>query len=516
MSQVQSPIASTTPDALRAAIAEAVQVDAQQLQSAVGSIQVATSEQLQVTDPQIKSLYDADSRTLTLLADRIPAGQEGQAFAESLLEHIGWDAAENILGPDAAEKLEDAAFARAEQRRQAEWEEEQASSPIVVWEGDGWQMSDDGQFETKTCVMRLPASNEGFTFAAGTMTSQRGGEPDIATWGAERATREEAIADATYGRPGRLCVGLRVQTLCGELDTDELGKERQTPAGTWGKISDHNHADHWNVSFPNGAWIVVTEAELNDASQYLLLDERKHEHIKPATTMQEYRDLLDQWRALDGTLTSDGLDSVGRAMALSEWLAVSEAMDGSPFGLNAMGRLVEIKPVKLVLAADFAKTHACDPDWVQAMGNKDVLLLESGTTGTYEGFEATVLRHYHNGMYEISLPGGAACVSGSEFCPAGPDLSRNLRGAPREYKDPSQVYSIGSDDTGWNAQVHRLKQGFEVRVFDADGERRPDREHAFADKAVSIAFADRSVMSMAQRQERQISNPIDECAGPSM
>ena len=55
-----------------------------------------------------------------------------------------------------------------------------------------------------------------------------------------------------------------------------------------------------------------------------------------------------------------------------------------------------------------------------------------------------------------------------------------------------------------------------MRVFDADGERRPDREHAFADKAVSIAFADRSVMSMAQRQERQISNPIDECAGPSM
>ena len=100
MSQTQSPIASTTPEALRAAIAEAVQVDAQQLQSAVGSIQVATSDQLQVTDPQIKSLYDAGSRTLTLLADRIPAGQEAQQFANALVLHLGAEAAVDLARQD--------------------------------------------------------------------------------------------------------------------------------------------------------------------------------------------------------------------------------------------------------------------------------------------------------------------------------------------------------------------------------------------------------------------------------
>ena len=101
MSQTQSPIASTTPEALRAAIAEAVQVDAQQLQSAVGSIQVAISEQLQVTDPQIQSLYDRDGRTLTLLADRIPAGQEAQQFAAALVNHVGVSVAAEMLGEEA-------------------------------------------------------------------------------------------------------------------------------------------------------------------------------------------------------------------------------------------------------------------------------------------------------------------------------------------------------------------------------------------------------------------------------
>jgi hypothetical protein len=64
--------------------------------------------------------------------------------------------------------------------------------------------------------------------------------------------------------------GLRVQTLKGELDTDERGAERITPPGTWGHIQAHNHADHWDITFPNGAWVVVTEAELADATQYVL------------------------------------------------------------------------------------------------------------------------------------------------------------------------------------------------------------------------------------------------------
>lgn len=64
--------------------------------------------------------------------------------------------------------------------------------------------------------------------------------------------------------------GLRVQTIAGELDTDSHGTERHTPPGTWGHISDHNHADHWDLVFPNGAWVVVTEAELSDATHYKL------------------------------------------------------------------------------------------------------------------------------------------------------------------------------------------------------------------------------------------------------
>lgn len=64
--------------------------------------------------------------------------------------------------------------------------------------------------------------------------------------------------------------GLRVQTIAGEQDTDEHGAERATPPGSWGCISGHNHADHWDLVFPNGTWVVVTEAELSDPTQYKL------------------------------------------------------------------------------------------------------------------------------------------------------------------------------------------------------------------------------------------------------
>lgn len=66
--------------------------------------------------------------------------------------------------------------------------------------------------------------------------------------------------------------GLRVQTLGGEQDTDPNGAERQTAPGTWGHISQLNHGDHWDVVFPNHAWVVLTEAELLDPSQYRLAE----------------------------------------------------------------------------------------------------------------------------------------------------------------------------------------------------------------------------------------------------
>ncbi len=85
--------------------------------------------------------------------------------------------------------------------------------------------------------------------------------------------------------------GLRVQTIQGELDTDEHGAERHTPPGTWGHIQAHNHADHWDLAFPNGAWVVVTAAELADATQYELRQPQTLEEC--ALALQYGSDVLE-------------------------------------------------------------------------------------------------------------------------------------------------------------------------------------------------------------------------------
>lgn len=68
-------------------------------------------------------------------------------------------------------------------------------------------------------------------------------------------------------------------------------------------------------------------------------------------------------------------------------------------------------------ASEFAKLYHADADWIVAMGANQITPLEPGQRGTYSGFPATVLRHYHNGMYEISVPGGVICVSFDDFIP---------------------------------------------------------------------------------------------------
>lgn len=65
-------------------------------------------------------------------------------------------------------------------------------------------------------------------------------------------------------------IGARVQTLLGEQDTDENGHPRTTLPGSVGHVTSHNHADHWDVTFPNGAWVVLTEAEMADPTKYTL------------------------------------------------------------------------------------------------------------------------------------------------------------------------------------------------------------------------------------------------------
>lgn len=42
-----------------------------------------------------------------------------------------------------------------------------------------------------------------------------------------------------------------------------------------------------------------------------------------------------------------------------------------------------------------------------------------GTKGTYSGFRAVFVRHYHGNMIEIRVPGGLICVDMSEFIAEG-------------------------------------------------------------------------------------------------
>lgn len=106
MNSSTSPENYTSAAALRSANADAVQVDAQQLQAVVGRIVVASSAQIQGAGPAIKSLYEADSRTLTLLSDRIHVGQEANAFVAALVQHLGPQAAVGLVGQEAVSRHE--------------------------------------------------------------------------------------------------------------------------------------------------------------------------------------------------------------------------------------------------------------------------------------------------------------------------------------------------------------------------------------------------------------------------
>jgi len=67
-------------------------------------------------------------------------------------------------------------------------------------------------------------------------------------------------------------------------------------------------------------------------------------------------------------------------------------------------------------------------------------------------------------------------------------------------REPNQVYETGSDDTCWYSKVIREGECFNVRVYDADGDRRLDREDSFADQTLAAAFADKSVLRLSDRE----------------
>ena len=65
--------------------------------------------------------------------------------------------------------------------------------------------------------------------------------------------------------------------------------------------------------------------------------------------------------------------------------------------------------------------------------------------------------------------------------------------------DLEVLYETGSDDTFWNSKVVREGDRFKVHVYDADGDRRSERESSFTDQALAISFADSSVLRNIDR-----------------
>lgn len=95
---MHTPVISTAV-ALRAALAQVIACSAQELQEAIGQVVVATAAELPVeTDSPERSVYDADTRTMVLLADRIPAGLERQAVVGEMLRQHGRRVAEVVVG----------------------------------------------------------------------------------------------------------------------------------------------------------------------------------------------------------------------------------------------------------------------------------------------------------------------------------------------------------------------------------------------------------------------------------
>jgi hypothetical protein len=89
----------TTPLLLREALYQAISCSAQELHDTVGHILAATVDGLPLgtkAGPSDRSVYDPETRTMVLLADRIPAGQEALAIAQEIGLWHGQAAAEAV------------------------------------------------------------------------------------------------------------------------------------------------------------------------------------------------------------------------------------------------------------------------------------------------------------------------------------------------------------------------------------------------------------------------------------
>ena len=124
-------------------------------------------------------------------------------------------------------------------------------------------------------------------------------------------------------------VGRMVRTIRGELDQDEEGQERVTPAGALGFLADQNQPGQWAAHFGD-AVVYLEESDLADAQQYQHVIRLSDVGLEPAQAQEAQRrieavsDLLRSagpaytfWRhAVDASLANaDGFAGV-------DWSAV--------------------------------------------------------------------------------------------------------------------------------------------------------------------------------------------------
>lgn len=101
----------STPDAVREAISQVVQVSPVDLQEGIGKVIVTTRAELvgqgvdtsPLAGTRAKSFTDPNTGTTVLLADRIPAGREGAIFLQEMIRRHGRDA----LGGEQYSRLVD-------------------------------------------------------------------------------------------------------------------------------------------------------------------------------------------------------------------------------------------------------------------------------------------------------------------------------------------------------------------------------------------------------------------------
>ncbi len=65
--------------------------------------------------------------------------------------------------------------------------------------------------------------------------------------------------------------------------------------------------------------------------------------------------------------------------------------------------------------AEFCKTYNDGWTRLQVPDYWNPAHFQTGQKVVYGEFQATIIRHYYHGMWEIRVPGGMACVSGADL-----------------------------------------------------------------------------------------------------